>query len=283
MNWLTNFVKPKLSALVSRRKNIPDNLWKNCPNCGNMMHHKDLNENLDVCNSCDYHFRMSVNRRIETLFQTKNFKEINIEKVDDDPLNFVDKKKYKDRLKEYRKKTKRHDAFVLGLGKIGDCRVVAGLMDFDFMGGSMGRAVGSAIVKGVEIAINKKNPYIIFTCSGGARMQEGIISLMQMPRTVAAVKLLNKNKIPYIVVLTDPTTGGVTASFAMLGDITIAETGSTIGFAGKRVIEDTIREELPIDFQKAEYLKEHGMVDIVVHRKNLKDTLIKILNHINNK
>ena len=282
MNWLTNFVKPKLSALVGNRKDVPENLWKNCLNCGNMMHHKDLHENFHVCNSCNYHFRMSVDRRIEILFGTKNFKEIELEKIKDDPLNFTDIKKYKDRLKEYRKKTNRHDAFVLGYGEFGNYSTIAGFMNFDFMGGSMGRAVGAAIVKGAQTAIKEKRPFIVFTCSGGARMQEGIVSLMQMPRTVAAVELLHKNKIPYIVVLTDPTTGGVTASFAMLGDLTLAETGSTIGFAGKRVILDTIREELPENFQKAEYLKEHGMVDIVVHRKDLKGTLSKILDHLKN-
>ena len=279
MNWLTNFVKPKLSALVGIRKDVPDNLWKNCPHCGNMMHHKDLYKNLNVCNSCNYHFRMPIERRIETLFGNENFKEIELETLPDDPLKFIDKKKYTDRLKEYRKKTKRIDAFVLGNTKIGNNNIIAGLMDFEFMGGSMGRGVGSGIVKAVKIAIKNNFPLILFTSSGGARMQEGIISLMQMPRTVAAVELLSKNKILYIVVLTDPTTGGVTASFAMLGDIMIAENGSTIGFAGKRVIQDTIREELPIDFQKAEYLKKHGMVDIVVHRKELKETLIKILDH----
>ena len=279
MNWLTNFVKPKLSALVSKRKDVPDNLWKNCPNCGNMMHHKDLYHNLNVCNSCDYHFRMPIDRRIEILFEKNNFKEVKLEKLPDDPLNFIDKKKYTDRLKEYRKKTKRNDAFLLGNGRIENNSFVVGLMDFEFMGGSMGRAVGEGIIKATKLAINQNVPLVLFTSSGGARMQEGIISLMQMPRTVAAVELLSKNRIPYIVVLTDPTTGGVAASFAMLGDIIIAEHGSTIGFAGKRVIQDTIREELPIDFQKAEYLKEHGMVDIVVHRKELKETLIKILDH----
>ena len=282
MNWLTNFVKPKLSALVSRRS-VPDNLWKNCPTCGNMMHHKDLNENLDVCNNCNYHFRMSIDRRIETFFNNEEFNEIDLDKIDDDPLNFSDTKKYKDRLKEYRKKTQRDDAFVLGKAKIREKKLVVGLMNFDFMGGSMGKAVGSGIVKGAKEAIASKCPYVLFTCSGGARMQEGIISLMQMPRTVAAIELLNKNDIPYIVILTDPTTGGVTASFAMLGDITIAERGSTIGFAGKRVIQDTIREELPNDFQKAEYLEKHGMVDIVVNRKDLKSTLGNILDIISKK
>ncbi len=279
MNWLTNFVKPKLSALVTR-KNVPENLWQNCPSCGNMIHHKDLKENLRVCNTCNHHFRMSADDRINLLFSKEETKEIELDKISDDPLNFSDKKKYKDRLKEYRKKTKREDAFILLNTKIGQSNIVCGLMNFAFMGGSMGRAVGGAIVKGAQTALEKKCPFVIFTSSGGARMQEGIISLMQMPRTVAAVELLNQNKIPYIVVLTEPTTGGVTASFAMLGDITIAEQGSTIGFAGKRVIQDTIREELPIDFQKAEYLKEHGMVDIVCHRKDLKSNLENVINHI---
>jgi acetyl-CoA carboxylase carboxyl transferase subunit beta len=279
MNWLTNFVKPKLSALV-KRKDVPENLWQNCPSCGSMIHHKDLKENLRVCNTCNHHFRMSADDRIELFFSKDETQEIELDKISDDPLNFSDKKKYKDRLKEYRKKTKREDAFILLNTKIGQLNIVCGLMNFAFMGGSMGRAVGGAIVKGAQTALEKKCPFVIFTSSGGARMQEGIISLMQMPRTVAAVELLNQNKIPYIVVLTEPTTGGVTASFAMLGDITIAEQGSTIGFAGKRVIQDTIREELPIDFQKAEYLKEHGMVDIVCHRKDLKSNLENVIKHI---
>ena len=279
MNWLTNFVKPKLSALVSRRE-VPDNLWTNCPVCANMMHHKDLNENLRVCITCKYHFRMTAEKRIELLFDKNNFKEIKLNLLSDDPLNFNDKKKYKDRLKDYRKKTSRNDAFILGEGIIDNKKAIYGFMNFNFMGGSMGRAVGAGIVTGAQKAIANKCPYIIFTSSGGARMQEGIISLMQMPRTIAAIELLNQNQIPYIVVLTEPTTGGVTASFAMLGDISIAEKGSTIGFAGKRVIQDTIREELPIDFQKAEYLHEHGMVDIVIERKNLKKKLSDILKHI---
>ena len=279
MNWLTNFVKPKLSALV-RKKEVPENLWNNCPSCASMIHHKDLNENLRVCASCNYHFRMTAEKRIEVLFSKEKFTEIKLEEITDDPLKFYDKKKYKDRLKEYRKKTGREDAYILGIGEIDNKKAIYGFMNFNFMGGSMGRAVGEGIVRGAQKAIENKYPYIIFTSSGGARMQEGTISLMQMPRTVAAVELLNVNKIPYIVVLTEPTTGGVTASFAMLGDITIAEKGSTIGFAGKRVIQDTIREELPFNFQKAEYLYEHGMVDIVVERKNLKKTISSLLHHI---
>ena len=279
MNWLTNFVKPKLSSLVKRRS-VPEKLWNNCVSCGNMIHHKDLKENLFVCINCNYHFRMSAEDRIKLFFEKENYTEINPDNISDDPLKFTDKKKYKDRLKEYRKKTNRDDAFILIRGKIKNKEIITGIMNFEFMGGSMGRAVGGAIVKGAKIAIEEKLPYVIVTSSGGARMQEGIVSLMQMPRTIAAVDLLNENNIPYIVVLTEPTTGGVTASFAMLGDITIAEQGATIGFAGKRVIQDTIREELPIDFQKAEYLKDHGMVDIVSHRKDLKDTLYKVLDHI---
>ena len=279
MNWLTNFVKPKLSSLVKRR-DVPNKLWNNCVSCGNMIHHKDLNDNLRVCMNCDYHFRMTAEDRIKLFFKNNEYDEIKIDKISDDPLNFKDKKKYKDRLKEYRKKTNRDDAFILLQGKIEDKEIIIGLMNFEFMGGSMGRAVGGAIVKGAKIAVEKRLPYIVVTSSGGARMQEGIISLMQMPRTIAAVDMLNENKIPYIVILTEPTTGGVTASFAMLGDITIAEKGATIGFAGKRVIQDTIREELPIDFQKAEYLKEHGMVDIVSHRKDLRKTLYKVVQHV---
>ncbi len=279
MNWLTNFVKPKLSSLVKRR-DVPEKLWNNCVSCGNMIHHKDLKQNLYVCINCNYHFRMSAEERIKLFFKDGEYSEIIPDKISDDPLKFRDKKKYKDRLKEYRNKTNRDDAFILVKGKIKDKEIISGLMNFEFMGGSMGRAVGGAIVKGAKIAIEDKLPYVIVTSSGGARMQEGIVSLMQMPRTIAAVDLLNENNIPYIVVLTEPTTGGVTASFAMLGDITIAEQGATIGFAGKRVIQDTIREELPIDFQKAEYLKDHGMVDIVSHRKDLKETLYKVLDHI---
>ena len=279
MNWLTNFVKPKLTSLVKRR-DVPEKLWNNCVSCGNMIHHKDLNDNLRVCMNCDYHFRMSAEDRIKLFFKENEYEEIELDRISDDPLNFSDKKKYKDRLKEYRKKTNREDAFILLQGKIEEKELVLGLMNFEFMGGSMGRAVGGAIVKGAKVSVEKNLPFVIVTSSGGARMQEGIISLMQMPRTIAAVDMLNQNKVPYIVILTEPTTGGVTASFAMLGDITIAEKGATIGFAGKRVIQDTIREELPIDFQKAEYLKEHGMVDIVAHRKELRKTLHKVLQHI---
>tara|TARA_Y100000590_G_scaffold468393_1_gene651012 strand:- start:1525 stop:2373 length:849 start_codon:yes stop_codon:yes gene_type:complete len=279
MNWLTNFVKPKIKALVGK-KDIPENLWQTCPTCKKMIHHKELVESFDVCNYCNHHFRISPQKRFDLIFGKNNFEIIKISSTLDDPLKFKDKKKYIDRIKEYRKKTKFEDAYILAEGEINKNKVLTGVLNFDFMGGSMGKAVGDGIVTSAKKAIEKKIPLILFTASGGARMQEGIISLMQMPRTVAAVELLNKNSIPYIVVLTDPTTGGVTASFAMLGDITIAESNSTIGFAGKRVIQDTIREELPIDFQKAEYLKKHGMIDIVVDRKELKTTLAIIISHL---
>ena len=279
MNWLTNFVKPKINALVGR-KDVPDNLWQKCPTCEKMLHHKELVDNLNVCNYCNHHFRIDPNKRLKLLFDDNKYEIIKNTLPSDDPLKFKDTKKYIDRIKDYRKKTNQNDAYVLTKGFLNKNKIIVGILNFDFMGGSMGRAVGEEIVSSVKIAIKEKLPFIIITASGGARMQEGIISLMQMPRTVAAVELLNQNKIPYIVVLTEPTTGGVTASFAMLGDITIAEQGSTIGFAGKRVIQDTIREELPIDFQKAEYLKEHGMVDIVCHRKDLKNNLETVINHI---
>ncbi len=279
MNWLTDFVKPKINALVGR-KNVPENLWKTCPTCEKMIHHKELGENLNVCNYCNHHFRIDTKKRLGIIFDNNNYDLVSLDKPSDDPLKFRDNKKYIDRIKEYRKITNYDDAYVLALGSIGNNKVIVGLLNFDFMGGSMGRAVGYGIVQSVKIAKEKKIPFIIITASGGARMQEGIISLMQMPRTVAAINILNDEKIPFIVVLTDPTTGGVTASFAMLGDITIAESGSTIGFAGKRVIQDTIRKELPNDFQKAEYLKKHGMVDIVVSRKDLFKTLKLVINHL---
>tara|TARA_B100000029_G_scaffold502549_1_gene577997 strand:+ start:2167 stop:3015 length:849 start_codon:yes stop_codon:yes gene_type:complete len=282
MNWLTNFVRPKIRALVGK-KDVPENLWQSCPNCEKMIHHKELVENLYICNLCNYHFRLDPTTRLNLLFGREKYNIFEITNSFDDPLKFVDKKKYINRLKEYRKKTSNNDALSLASGILNNKKVVVGVLNFNFMGGSMGNAVGESFVKGVQFSLKEKAPFIIFTASGGARMQEGIISLMQMPRTVAATEILKKNAIPYIVVLTNPTTGGVTASFAMLGDLTIAESGSIIGFAGKRVIQDTIREKLPDDFQTAEYLKTHGMVDIVINRKELKSTLESILQHLQNK
>jgi len=282
MNWLTNFVKPKIKALVGK-KDVPENLWQSCPVCEKMIHHKELLENIYVCNHCNHHFRINPKKRLDILFGKDKYEIIYIKNSFDDPLNFKDKKKYKDRLKEYRNKTNQNDALFFAKGFLNNIKIYTGILNFDFMGGSMGNAVGESFVKVIKMAQSEKAPFIIFTASGGARMQEGIISLMQMPRTVAATELLKKENIPYIVVLTNPTTGGVTASFAMLGDITIAESGSIIGFAGKRVIQDTIREKLPDNFQTAEYLKKHGMVDIVVNRNKLVDTLSTILVHLQNK
>ena len=282
MNWLTNFVKPKLRALVGK-KNIPDNLWKTCPQCEKMIHHKELLESIYVCNHCNYHFKISPKTRFDMIFGIDQYENIEIKNSFDDPLKFKDKKKYIERLKEYRKKTEYNDALVFASGILNNKKIIVGVLNFEFMGGSMGSAVGNNFVNAVKISLKEKSPFVIFTSSGGARMQEGIISLMQMPRTVAATEILKKNSIPYIVILTNPTTGGVTASFAMLGDITIAESGSIIGFAGKRVIQDTIREELPDNFQTAEYLKKHGMVDIVLNRKELKKNLLSIIKHLSKK
>jgi len=276
MNWLTNFVKPKLSALV-KRKDVPENLWQNCPSCANMLHHKDLKENLRVCNTCDYHFRMSAEDRIKLIFSKEDTKEIELDKISDDPLNFSDKKKYKDRLKEYRKKTKREDAFILLDTKIGQSEIICGLMNFSFMGGSMGRAVGSAIVKGVNLSIQQQKPYILFTCSGGARMDENQHSLQSLPKTTIACQMVKDAKLPYIVVNTNPTSGGVSASFGSLGSITLAEPNALICFAGPRVISNTVGETLPDGFQRSEYLLEHGFIDQVVHRKELKDKLSQII------
>ena len=281
MNWLSNFVRPKINSLFGK-KDVPENLWQTCPVCEKMIHHKELLENLNVCNYCNYHFKIDIKKRLELIFREEKYSIIQLKNSIDDPLKFTDTKKYIDRLVEYRKKTNQNDALIVTSGSLNDNKIILAILNFDFMGGSMGKSVGEGIVQATKMSLEEKLPFVIFTASGGARMQEGIISLMQMPRTVAAVEQLKNNKIPYIVVLTNPTTGGVTASFAMLGDITIAESGSVIGFAGKRVIQDTIREELPADFQKAEYLKENGMVDIVVNRKELVSTLSTVIGHLVN-
>tara|TARA_B100001013_G_scaffold9077_1_gene5568 strand:- start:613 stop:1458 length:846 start_codon:yes stop_codon:yes gene_type:complete len=278
MNWLTNYIKPKLESLV-KKKDIPKNLWIKCQ-CGTMIYYKDYDKSLGVCNECGTHMRLPADTRIKFLLDDGNYEKIKVSIGKTDPLTFKDIKKYKDRLKQARKKTKEDDAVVLAEGKIEGIDVVLVVFDFNFMGGSMGINVGSAIVKACEISVKKNLPLIIIPSSGGARMQEGILSLMQMPRTIAAIQKVKENKIPYIVVLSDPTTGGVCASFAMLGDVLIAEKGATIGFAGRRVIEQTIKETIPDNFQTADYLLEHGMIDIVVHRKDLKNKIYKILKFI---
>ncbi|HYG89733.1 MAG TPA: acetyl-CoA carboxylase, carboxyltransferase subunit beta [Azospirillum sp.] len=276
MNWLTNYVRPKIRALVAR-KDVPDNLWHKCPNCEAMLFHRDLEENLSVCQHCGFHMRLDPLKRLGMLFDGGEYHTIEMPKTPVDPLKFRDQKRYTDRLKEAQGKTGRNDAVVVGHGFMGGLPVVVAVFDFGFMGGSMGIAVGEGILAAAKVAVAQKAPLVVVPASGGARMQEGILSLMQMPRTTIAVEMVKEAGLPYVVVLTDPTTGGVTASFAMLGDIHIAERGAQIGFAGARVIESTIRETLPEGFQRAEYLLDHGMVDMVVHRKDLRTTLIRVL------
>ena len=287
MNWITNSVLPKIKALVQPRE-VPENFWTKCPNCGEMIFHRQLEDNLQVCPKCNYHLKLAARARLESLFDSNTLNIIELERQkNSDPLKFKDLKKYSDRLKDARTNTKQDDAIVIAEGKINGHSTIAAVFSFEFMGGSMGIAVGDAILKSAELAVNKKAPLIIFPSSGGARMQEGILSLMQLPRTVIATQIVKEAGLPLIIVLTNPTTGGVTASFAMLGDIHIAEPGAIIGFAGKRVIQETIRESLPEDFQSAEYLLEHGMIDMVVDRHGLKEKISGILSilmdHRNNK
>lgn len=276
MSWLTNFVRPKIQALV-RKSEVPDNLWDKCSNCGQMIFHRELEANLRVCPHCGYHMRLPVLQRLGLLFDDGAFTRIELPKADIDPLKFRDRKRYTDRLKESQAATGEADAIVVAHGHIGGHRIVIGAFNFEFMGGSMGVAVGDGLVAAARLAIAQEAPLIVIPASGGARMQEGILSLMQMPRSIIAVDEVREAGLPYIVLLTDPTTGGVSASFAMMGDIAIAEPGAVIGFAGARVIEETIREKLPPGFQRAEYLLEHGMVDMVVPRSELRQTLIRLI------
>ncbi|MDA1283368.1 MAG: acetyl-CoA carboxylase, carboxyltransferase subunit beta [Proteobacteria bacterium] len=278
MNWLKDFVKPKINALIIR-KETPSDLWSKCL-CGQLLYNKDLKENLYVCSYCDRHLHMNFEARFKFIFDDQKFKIIKIDIENNDPLKFKDLKKYTDRLKESQKKTNQKDAAFVATGNIGGTLSCVFILDFSFMGGSMGQYVGESFKIGCLKAIELNCPFIAISSSGGARMQEGLVSLMQLPKTVAAINLLNDNKIPYISLLTNPTTGGVSASFAMLGDIIIAEKGSMIGFAGKRVIEETIKEKMPENFQTAEYLLDHGMIDIVVHRKELQETLVRVLSHL---
>ena len=276
MNWITNIARPTLKK-ASAQKDIPDNFWDRCPECNNMLFHAEMKTSNFVCSHCGHHFRLPAKDRFNMLFDEGKYTLIQLPKVHEDPLEFRDSKKYVDRLKEARKKTKQEDAIMVAHGTMGGKRVVIGVFDFSFMGGSMGTAVGEALLMASQLANLQEAALILIPASGGARMQEGILSLMQMVRSVIAVKKLAKKKLPYIAVLTDPTTGGVTASFAMLADITFAEPGAIIGFAGARVIEQTIHETLPQNFQKSEYLLEHGMIDAVVPRKDLRDKLIQVL------
>ncbi|TVQ34528.1 MAG: acetyl-CoA carboxylase carboxyltransferase subunit beta [Geminicoccaceae bacterium] len=278
MNWLTNYVRPRIRALVNREDSpVPENLWSQCPGCERMVFNRDLESNQRVCPFCSHHLRVSPEFRFETLFDRDTWQTIDLPKVPADPLKFKDKKRYDERLKEAQAKAGRSDAIAVAHGKIGAQPAVIAVLDFAFMGGSMGTAVGEALVAAGQLAVLQRAALVVITSSGGARMQEGALSLMQMARTTVAVTEVQEAGLPYITILTDPTTGGVTASFAMLGDIAIAEPGAVIGFAGARVIEQTIRETLPEGFQRAEYLKDHGIVDMVVHRFDLPATLARVI------
>jgi acetyl-CoA carboxylase carboxyl transferase subunit beta len=277
MNWITNSVLPRIKALV-QPKEVPDNFWVKCKGCNEMLFHRQLEENLQVCPRCDYHMPLTCKNRLKALFDGGSYEEIALKDGTTlDPLKFRDKRKYLDRIKEARSKTGLKDAISLASGRVNGLEIIIAVFSFEFMGGSMGSAVGNAIIQSAELAINKNTPLVIFPSSGGARMQEGILSLMQLPRTIIATQMIKEAELPFIVVLTNPTTGGVTASFAMLGDVQIAEPGAIIGFAGKRVIEETIHEKLPEGFQSAEYLLDHGMVDLVVRRHELPKTLSTLL------
>jgi len=275
MNWISNVMRPKIRGLLNRRE-TPENLWIKCPETGQLVFYKDVEANQFVIPGSNYHMRMSATARMKSIFDGETWFDVAVPEVPADPLKFRDTRRYADRLKDARAKTGTTDAIKLGYGRLEGLPVVIAVQDFEFMGCSLGMAAGEAVIKGLQTAVDKSTPFIMFAASGGARMQEGILSLMQLPRTTVAVQMLREARKPYIVVLTNPTTGGVTASYAMLGDVQIAEPGALIGFAGPRVIEQTIREKLPDGFQRAEYLKEHGMVDMVVHRHELRATLSKL-------
>ncbi|NPD15422.1 acetyl-CoA carboxylase carboxyltransferase subunit beta [Xinfangfangia sp. D13-10-4-6] len=276
MNWITNYVRPKINSLFSRRE-VPENLWTKCPECGTMLFHRELEANLNVCSNCDHHMAISPRDRFGALFDGGIFTEVKVPEPIADPLHFRDQKKYPDRLKAAQKATGEKEAMLVAEGEIGRTPIVAAAQDFAFIGGSLSMYVGNAFIAGAERAVAMKKPFVVFSAAGGARMQEGILALMQMPRTTVAIQMLKEAGLPYIVVLTHPTTGGVTASYAMLGDVQIAEPNALICFAGPRVIEQTIREKLPEGFQRAEYLLDHGMLDRVTHRKAMREELITIL------
>lgn len=276
MNWITNYVRPRINSMFGRRE-VPENLWIKCPETGAMVFHTDLEENKWVIPSSGFHMKMPARARLKDLFDDGAFEELPQPKVAQDPLKFRDSKKYADRLKENRAKADQEDTIIAGVGTLDGLKLVAVVHEFKFLGGSLGMAAGEAIIQAFERALKENSPLVIFPASGGARMQEGILSLMQMPRVTVMVEMMREAGLPYIVVLTNPTTGGVSASYAMLGDIQIAEPGAEIGFAGRRVIEQTIREQLPEGFQTAEYLLDHGMVDMVVDRHEIPGTLTRLL------
>jgi len=277
MNWIRNIVRPKIRSILGARREMPENMWVKCPETGQMVFHRDLEANHYVIPASGYHMRMPPEARLKQMFDAGDYVEIPLSTSPADPLKFRDERRYTDRIRESRQKTGRDDAILAAEGMVDGLAVVICVQDFAFMGGSLGMAAGEAIIASMMRAVELKRPFILFVSSGGARMQEGILSLMQMPRTTAAVESLREAKLPYMVVLTNPTTGGVTASYAMLGDVHLAEPGALIGFAGPRVIEQTIREKLPEGFQRAEYLEQHGMVDMVVHRHQMRDTVASIL------
>ncbi len=278
MNWITKFIKPKIKSLFEKKSSkVEENLWTTC-GCKNLIYKEDMYSNQKVCPKCGEHHKLTCKERFETFFDNKQFQLIDTPLPKDDPLNFVDKKKYIDRLKTARELTKQNDAVLIAKGKVQGIDVIAGAQDFRFIGGSFGAASGEAFIAGAQNAIENNFPYIFFSCSGGQRMHESAIALMQMSRTALAVNELKKKNIPFIVILTNPTTGGVTASWAMLGDILISEPKSVIGFAGRRVIQDTVRETLPDDFQTAEYVKDHGGLDLIIERKYLNSTIGTLLN-----
>jgi acetyl-CoA carboxylase carboxyl transferase subunit beta len=276
VNWINNVVRPKIRSFLTTKREVPDNLWVKCPESGQMVFYKDLESNQFVVPGSGYHMRMGAKARLVALFDGGAFEAVPVPAVPQDPLKFRDGRRYTERLKDAKTKTSMEDAVLVGEGKLDGQNIVAAAQDFDFMGGSLGMAAGEAVITGLTRALEKGTPFILFAASGGARMQEGILSLMQMPRTTIAVQRLREAGLPYVVVLTDPTTGGVTASYAMLGDIHIAEPGALICFAGPRVIQQTIREQLPDGFQRSEYLLDHGMIDMVVHRHKLRETLSRV-------
>ena len=276
MNWITNYVRPKINSMFGRRE-VAENLWIKCPETGEMVFHKDLEQNQWVIPSSGYHMKISAKSRLGYFFDDGVYETLPQPKARQDPLKFRDTKKYTDRLREHRSKTELEDAILSGVGKVGGIEVVACVHDFNFIAGSLGVAAGEAIIAAFEAAVKRHVPLVMFPASGGARMQEGILSLMQLPRTTVAVEMLKEAGLPYIVVMTNPTTGGVSASYAMLGDIHLAEPGAEIGFAGRRVIEQTIREKLPEGFQTSEYLLEHGMIDMVVRRQDIAPTVARLL------
>ncbi len=274
MNWITKFIKPKIKSLFKRKLyKDKETLWSTCE-CKNLIYKDDLFNNLSVCPSCGFHHKLTCEERFKIFFDNKEYEILETPLPKDDPLKFP---KYSEKLKLSREKTKQQDAILIADGKLDDIRITVGAQNFSFIGGAVGAASGEAFIHGVQHAINNKTPFIFFSCSGGQKMQEGAIALMQMTRTVLAVNELKKNNLPYIVVMTNPTTGGVSASFATLGDILIGEPKSVIAFAGRRVIQNTVKEELPEDFQTAEFVRDHGGIDLVIERKYLRSTISTLI------